>query len=109
MSFLFFFLIKAQLGSMTPEQIQAWRWEKELDERNRPLSDDELDILFPQEGYKILAPPSGYQPIRTPARKLTATPTPMGMSGFHFQVEENKVSKFIIIINRLLIKLQDLI
>jgi len=32
---------------MTPEQVQAWRWEKELDERNRPLSDDELDALFP--------------------------------------------------------------
>lgn len=35
------------MGSMTPEQVQAWRWEKELDERNRPLSDDELDALFP--------------------------------------------------------------
>ena len=49
----------AQLGSMTPEQMQAWRWERELDERNRPMSDDELDALFPQDGYKILAPPSG--------------------------------------------------
>ena len=37
---------------MTPEQLQAWRWEKEIDERNRPLSDDELDTLFP-EGYKV--------------------------------------------------------
>lgn len=35
-----------------------------------------------------------YQPIRTPTRKLTATPTPMGMSGFHFQMEDNKVSVF---------------
>ena len=97
---------------MTPEQMQAWRWEQELDERNRPLSDEELDALFPQDGYKvlhlvvlssscdaflflllfqILTPPANYQPIRTPARKLTATPTPMGMSGFHFQMEENKV------------------
>ena len=38
---------------MTPEQVQAWRWEKELDERNRPLSDEELDALFPQDGYKV--------------------------------------------------------
>lgn len=44
----------AQLGSMTPEQVQAWRWEKELDERNRPLSDEELDALFPQDGYKVI-------------------------------------------------------
>ena len=42
-----------QLGSMTPEQMQAWRWERELDERNRPLTDEELDALFPQEGYKV--------------------------------------------------------
>lgn len=40
-------------GAMTPEQMQSWRWERELDERNRPLSDEELDALFPQEGYKV--------------------------------------------------------
>ena len=40
--------------SMTPEQLQAWRWEREIDERNRPLSDEELDAMFP-EGYKVLA------------------------------------------------------
>lgn len=39
------------LMSMTPEQLQAWRWEREIDERNRPLTDDELDAMFP-EGYK---------------------------------------------------------
>ena len=38
---------------MTPEQMQAFRWEKELDERNRPLTDYELDGLFPKEGYKV--------------------------------------------------------
>ena len=42
--------------------------------------------------YQILKPPAGYQPIRTPARKLSATPTPMGMSGFRFQMEDNQVS-----------------
>lgn len=39
--------------SMTPEQLQAWRWEREIDERNRPLSDEELDAMFP-EGYKVI-------------------------------------------------------
>lgn len=38
--------------SMTPEQLQAWRWEREIDERNRPLSDEELDAMFP-EGYRV--------------------------------------------------------
>ena len=41
------------LISMTPEQMQAYRWEKEIDERNRPLTDDELDQLMPFEGYKV--------------------------------------------------------
>lgn len=65
---------------MTPEQMQAYRYEREIDERNRPLSDEELDTMFPP-GYKILPPPDGYIPIRTPARKLTATPTPMNNMG----------------------------
>lgn len=43
---------------MTPEQIQAYRWEREIDERNRPYTDDELDSMFPP-GYKVLQPPAG--------------------------------------------------
>merc|ERR1719399_1523956 len=61
---------------MTPEAMQQARWASEIEERNRPLSDEELDALFPPEGYRILKPPDNYQPIRTPARKLMATPTP---------------------------------
>ena len=71
--------------------LQAWRWEREIDERNRPLTDDELDTMFP-EGYKVLQPPAGYMPVRTPARKITATPTPMaGSTGFHIQVEDKSM------------------
>ncbi|KAF2943011.1 hypothetical protein DAI22_02g034600 [Oryza sativa Japonica Group] len=60
------------------EQYQLLRWERDIEERNRPLTDEELDTMFPQEGYKILEPPASYQPIRTPARKLLVTPTPLG-------------------------------
>ncbi|KAK9760789.1 U2 snRNP component prp10 [Basidiobolus ranarum] len=74
---------------MTPEAMNAMRWEREIDSRNRPLSDEELDAMFPSAGYKILDPPPSYIPIRTPARKLTATPSPMvGMSGFMMQEED---------------------
>ena len=73
---------------MTPEAMNAMRWEKEIDYRNRPLSDEELDSMLPTTGYKILEPPANYAPIRTPARKLTATPTPMGAGGF-MMMEEN--------------------
>ena len=83
-----------QMMPMTPEQMQAWTWQREIDERNRPLADEELDSILPS-GYKVLAPPSNYQPIRTPARKLTATPTPMSATGtptgFHMQTTDNKV------------------
>ena len=43
----------AQLGSMTPEQLQSMRYEQEIDQRNRPLLDDELDAMLPKEGYKV--------------------------------------------------------
>lgn len=70
--------ISALHGMVTPEIAQQMRWEAEVDERNRPLSDIELDNIFPAVGYKILDPPPSYIPIRTPQRKLLATPTPMG-------------------------------
>ncbi|EGX44585.1 hypothetical protein AOL_s00188g253 [Orbilia oligospora ATCC 24927] len=61
--------------------------------RNAPLSDEELDAMLPKEGYKILEPPAGYMPIRTPARKLLATPAPIasasGVGGFMMQDPEN--------------------
>lgn len=44
--------------TMTPEQLQAYRWEREIDERNRPFTDEELDAMFPP-GYKVLTPPAG--------------------------------------------------
>lgn len=64
-------------SSMTPEVAQQMRWEAEVDERNRPLSDFELDSLLPSNGYRILDPPPAYIPLRTPSRKLLATPTPI--------------------------------
>lgn len=90
----------SQLVQMTPEQLQAYRWEREIDDRNRPLSDEELDSMFPP-GYKVLPPPAGYIPIRTPARKLTATPTPMmgqTPTGFYMQPDTpggDKSGKFV--------------
>ncbi|XGW14774.1 hypothetical protein V3C99_000779 [Haemonchus contortus] len=72
---------------MTPDQMKNFLWEKEIDDRNRSLTDEELDALFPP-GYKILPPPAGYMPLRTPSRKLLATPTPLGgiaAGGFFMQ------------------------
>ncbi|KAH8484078.1 hypothetical protein H0E87_028488 [Populus deltoides] len=40
----------AMRGAITPEQYNLLRWEKDIEERNRPLTDEELDAMFPQEG-----------------------------------------------------------
>ena len=56
--------------------------------RNAPLSDEELDILLPgeEDGYKILVPPPGYEPVRAPAHKMMQTPA--SQSGFMMQDPE---------------------
>ncbi|KAL0359686.1 UNVERIFIED_CONTAM: Splicing factor 3B subunit [Sesamum angustifolium] len=35
-------------SAMTPEQYNLLRWEKDIEERNRPLTDEELDAMFPR-------------------------------------------------------------
>ncbi|KAJ7526950.1 hypothetical protein O6H91_16G028400 [Diphasiastrum complanatum] len=81
-------------GPLTPEQYNLFRWEKDIEERNRPLSDEELDAMFPQEGYVILDPPASYIPIRTPARKLLATPTPLMGTPLYAIPEEDRSQQF---------------
>ncbi|KAL4443434.1 hypothetical protein ABPG75_011171 [Micractinium tetrahymenae] len=77
---------------MTPEAYQQMKIDREMDERNRPLTDEELDAMLPgpNEGYKVLAEPPGYEPIRTPARKLMATPTPFGGTPLYQIPEEDR-------------------
>lgn len=90
-----------QLMGMTPNILSSQRGQADMYERNKPLSDEELDELLPT-GYKIVEPPEDYQPIRMPAKQLiaapSATPTPMGgplaepLTGFYMQKEENFVA-----------------
>lgn len=58
------------------------KFERELLERNRPLTDEELDAMLPSEGYAVLEEPQDYKPLVTPTRKLLATPTPAATPGF---------------------------
>lgn len=59
----------------------------EMDKRNRYLSDEELNVMLPTEGYQIVEAPAGYAPIRTPARKLQETPMGGNNGGFIMQDE----------------------
>jgi splicing factor 3B subunit 1 len=68
---------------MTGDIANQQRYDREMEERNRPLTDDELDAMFPPKGYKILEPPANYQPVRSMHSRLLATPTPLSnTSGF---------------------------
>eukprot|EP00928_Gymnodinium_smaydae_P079431 TRINITY_DN63364_c0_g1_i1.p1 TRINITY_DN63364_c0_g1~~TRINITY_DN63364_c0_g1_i1.p1 ORF type:complete len:1254 (-),score=316.34 TRINITY_DN63364_c0_g1_i1:343-4104(-) len=71
-------------ATMTPEQIQSYRYDAEINERNRPMTDEELDAIFPQTGYEIVRPPANYQPIRKTVMS-TPTPTPGGTPFFSMQ------------------------
>ena len=75
---------------MTPEMMNEMRFQKDVDERNRPWTDEELDALFPTDGYEILQPPASYKPLETPSRKLLATPTPGGTPGYAMPQEKPK-------------------
>lgn len=71
--------------SVTAEVAAHVRYNRELQLRNRPLTDDELDSLLPS-GYQILIPPKGYVEKNTPSRALLSTPTPYNSTpGFFMQ------------------------
>ena len=78
---------------MTPEQVSSYRLQHEIDVRNRPLSDEDLDRLLPgtDEGFEIMIPPKDYAPIRTPSRKLMMTPLPMGADGYAMPSEQEEI------------------
>jgi splicing factor 3B subunit 1 len=62
----------------------AFRAAAEIEWRNRPFTDEEIDSLLPSEGFKIVDPPANYRPTKRP---LSATPSPYVASG-GFQVAE---------------------
>ncbi|KAJ6161099.1 splicing factor 3B subunit 1 [Penicillium chermesinum] len=56
----------------------------EASSRFAPWSDEDLDMLLPTEGYKVLTPPPGYEPLQVAARNRMALPaaTPAAIGGF---------------------------
>ena len=62
------------------------------DDRNAPLTDEDLNKILPKDGYEIINPPDSYKPIRTPSRKLDATPMHQsaGQSGYQVPTDTGK-------------------
>ena len=60
--------------------------------RSAYWSDEDLDAMLPSEGYTVLEPPPGYEPVRTAARKAIAASVPSsanGVGGFMMQEPES--------------------
>lgn len=79
-----------------PSQSAPVAFGTDISSRNAPLSDEELDLMLPSEGYKVLVPPPGYEPIRSYAKNVPSTPAPAtsagGYGGFMFQEPESAKS-----------------
>ena len=57
------------------------------DPRNRSMTDAELDLLLPSEGYVIVSPPDNYVPIQKPHRNLLTSEGYQTSGGFMMQDE----------------------
>ncbi len=82
------------VNNLTPERIKQLRWEKELEERNRPLADEELDEMIKVPGYEVcfpfasallsasscllqvVKPPADYKPVVAPGRRANPSQSP---------------------------------
>ncbi|KAF2682530.1 splicing factor 3B subunit 1 [Lentithecium fluviatile CBS 122367] len=65
-------------GARTPAPI-SFAFGTDISARNAPLSDEQLDMMLPSEGYKILDPPPGHEPVRRPVGVPTL---PTGYQGY---------------------------
>ncbi|KJP89708.1 hypothetical protein AK88_00668 [Plasmodium fragile] len=52
------------VNSMAVDSIIKLKIKNEMEIRNRPLTDEDLDELLPSEGYEIVEPPEEYEAIR---------------------------------------------
>ncbi|KAF2754297.1 putative splicing factor 3B subunit 1 [Pseudovirgaria hyperparasitica] len=71
---------------MHPSQMMSFG--TDISGRNMSLSDEELNEMLPNEGYKILDPPPGYEPLPAAARRLLPTPA-AATGGFMNQQSED--------------------
>ncbi|KAF2662955.1 ARM repeat-containing protein [Lophiostoma macrostomum CBS 122681] len=62
-----------------PAAPMTYAFGTDISARNAPLTDEQLDLMLPSEGYKILEPPAGYQQAPKP---VGAPQLPAGYSGY---------------------------
>ena len=76
--------------SQTPGPV---RFGTDISARTAHLSDEELDLMLPTEGFKIVEPPEGYLEQQQAARQVLGTPAPSEtasqIGGFMMQEPES--------------------
>jgi splicing factor 3B subunit 1 len=72
-----------------PPPVSAVGFGTDITGRNAPWSDEEIDMMLPSEGYKVLEPPAGYEPQRYAARRVVnqaaSASSALGYGGFMMQ------------------------
>ena len=78
---------------MHPSQIGLPAFGTDISGRSGTISDEELDLMLPTEGYEVLVPPPGYEYSRVVSKRVSSTPTPAasanGFGGFMMQEPES--------------------
>ncbi|KAL1609161.1 U2 snRNP component prp10 [Nothophoma quercina] len=69
----------------------AYAFGTDISNRNAPLSDEMLDMMLPgeSEGYKVLEPPPGHEPVRRP---VGVPQLPTGYQGFLIPEADNSLA-----------------
>lgn len=74
-------LTPAAIAGLPPDQLLRLRIQTEMDQRLRPLTDEEINAAIPAEGYEIVDPPPDYVVPLRPAVPMAASlvgATPLG-------------------------------
>jgi splicing factor 3B subunit 1 len=75
------------MGSQTPAPA-SFAFGTDISARNAPLSDAQLDMMLPSEGYKIIEPPPGFERI---SRPVGAPELPTGYQGYLVPEQDNSL------------------
>jgi splicing factor 3B subunit 1 len=77
--------------TIAPDQYYNMKHEREMWERNRPLSDKDLDNIIPSEGYKIIPVSNQYKFLSSSRQKIITSPRTSIETTPLYQIPENKI------------------
>ncbi len=77
------------MQGMSHEQIKQLQLQKEVDERNQPLSDEDLDAILPSKGYEVVRQPEGYKPVRKEQHQKLQSQSGLSTPQSYYNVPES--------------------